>query len=69
MFYIKEFDSSNAHGQVYWASPDGDVPFAGMNTNACEHTACPLNKNAKQTYTYTLDTAKKFPAVCIALKM
>lgn len=62
------FDSATAFGQVYWASPDGDIPFAGMNTNGCDHTSCPLNKDAKQTYVYTLETAKKFPVRVFDIK-
>lgn len=39
--------------------------MAGMNTNACENTPCPIPNAVKQTYAYTLPLSKKFPVVSV----
>lgn len=61
--YTPEFTATTAHGQVYWMSPEGDLPFVGMDTEACKFTACPLNGGARQTYTYNFETSRKYQAV------
>lgn len=61
--HIAEFDSTVAVGEVYWASPDGDIPFAGFNGAACEHTTCPIQKSVANTYNYTLPISKRYPVV------
>lgn len=66
--YTTDFNSSSAHGQVYWESDEGDLPFLGMNTQACQHTSCPIVTSTRQTYAYTLDVAKKFPARTYLIK-
>lgn len=58
-----DFDANTAISEVYWASPEGDIPFAGMNRAACEHTTCPLQRTTKNLYTYSLLIDKKYPAV------
>lgn len=37
--------------------------MAGMDTNACDYTSCPIQTSNRQTYIYTLLLAKKFPVV------
>lgn len=59
----EEWAASTVHGQVYSVTDDGDLPLAGMNTNACEYTSCPIQTSNRQTYAYTLPLAKKFPVV------
>lgn len=59
--YTTQWDSSTAHGQVYSVTDDGDLPMAGMNTNACDHTSCPIQTSNRKTYIYNLLLAKKFP--------
>lgn len=59
----EEWGASTVHGQVYSVTDDGDLPLAGMNTNACEYTSCPIQTSNRQTYAYTLPLAKKFPVV------
>lgn len=61
--YTADFAAEAANGQVYWVSPERDLPFVGMETNACLHTACPLVSGARQTYTYTFETSRKYQAV------
>lgn len=58
-----EWDAANAFGQVYSVTDDGDLSMPGMNTNACGYTACPIQSSTRQTYSYTLPLAKKFPPV------
>lgn len=58
-----EWDSTSAHGQAYAIIEDADVPFLTMNTNACEHTTCPITKSTRHTYTYSLTVASKTPTV------
>lgn len=62
-----EWEATTAHGEVYSADDEEDLPLNGMNTNACQFTTCPIRASTKQSYTYTLPLAKKFPVVCISL--
>lgn len=59
-----EWEATTAHGEVYSATDEEDLPLNGMNTNACQFTSCPIRASRKQSYTYTLPLAKKFPVVC-----
>lgn len=59
-----EWEATTAHGEVYSATDEEDLPLNGMNTNACQFTSCPIRASHKQSYTYTLPLAKKFPVVC-----
>jgi len=60
--YTTQFNSTTAYGLVSAVTQNGDLQFPGMNTEACQHTSCPLVESAHQTYAYTLNVAKKFPA-------
>lgn len=64
-FGLLEWEATTAHGEVYSADDEEDLPLNGMNTNACQFTTCPIRPSTKHTYTYTLPLAKKFPVVCI----
>jgi len=66
--YTAQWGSSAAWGQVYSVTDDGDLPLAGMDTDACEYTACPIQSSARQTYAYTLPLAKKFPVGTYTIK-
>lgn len=61
--YTPEFAATSVHGQVYWISPEGDLPFVGMETAACQHTSCPLASGVRQTYAYNFETSRKYQAV------
>lgn len=65
--YTPAFEASSLHGQVYWVSPGGDLPFLGMETNACLHTTCPLQSGVKQSYAYNLETSRKYTAVSVCV--
>jgi hypothetical protein len=41
----------------------GDLPFVGMNSDACTFTTCPIQADSRQTYEYQLSISKKFPVV------
>lgn len=44
-------------------SPEGDMPFIGMDTNACNFTQCPINKDERKNYSQKFETMRKYPAV------
>lgn len=64
MCAIVEWEANTTYAMVYSVTDEGDLPMVGMNTNACEHIQCPIQKEIKQTYAYTLPLSKKFPLVC-----
>jgi hypothetical protein len=41
----------------------GDLPFVGMNSDACAFMTCPIQAGSRQTYEYQLSISKKFPVV------
>lgn len=57
------FDATTASSEAYWIGQLNEVPWAGMNTDACAMTTCPIQKGVNQTYSYELEVAKKYPAV------
>ncbi|XP_031638374.1 MD-2-related lipid-recognition protein-like [Contarinia nasturtii] len=64
-----QWNATKVFGAVYSATDDGDVPLAGMNTNACMHTTCPFIKDHRRyTYSYSLALAKKFPTSLYTIK-
>lgn len=52
---------SELSGRAYWTNQLVDLPLLGMDTNACNYTACPLQPNKMQTYTYKLEISPFFP--------
>ncbi|XP_063217623.1 MD-2-related lipid-recognition protein-like [Bacillus rossius redtenbacheri] len=44
--------------QAYWAS-GMDLPFAGMDTNACSYTSCDGAAGQEHTYSYSLTIPNK----------
>lgn len=64
-----EWGAASAHAEVYSDDQD-ELPLNGMNIhNACQFTSCPIRASTKQSYTYTLPLAKKFPVVCSAIAL
>lgn len=53
--------SETLTGKVYWVNQMGDLPFVGMNSDACTFTTCPIQADGRQTYEYQLSISKKFP--------
>lgn len=59
---LSDFDSPTLEGRLFWAS-EIDIPLVGMETDSCKFTSCPIVKNEKRTYNFTLPISRKFPAV------
>ncbi|XP_015114239.1 MD-2-related lipid-recognition protein [Diachasma alloeum] len=60
--YTTNFAADTLQGRAYWANKLMDVPFLGMETNACLSTPCPLKADTKQTYKMALHVDTKYPA-------
>ncbi|XP_012256338.2 MD-2-related lipid-recognition protein-like [Athalia rosae] len=60
--YTPNFSSDTLQNRAYWTRPGGDLPFIGMNLNACNATVCPSVSGQKQTYSYQLSISQSFPA-------
>lgn len=48
---------------AFWASPDGDLPWAGVDKTACSYTACPILKDATNVFSYNVKVDKYAPPV------
>lgn len=58
------FDAvDNLENDVYWASPEGDLPWQGLERNACSHVSCPIKKNELNSFSYDVKTDKYAPPV------
>ncbi|PNF33184.1 hypothetical protein B7P43_G12809 [Cryptotermes secundus] len=57
--------SETLTGKVYWVNQMGDLPFVGMNSDACTFTTCPIQPDRRQTYEYQLSISKRFPVVIL----
>ncbi|XP_057332388.1 MD-2-related lipid-recognition protein-like [Microplitis mediator] len=60
--YTANFEGNSLESRAYWASQVIDLPFVGMETNACATTVCPVQPGQKQTYDISLPILKSFPA-------
>lgn len=60
------FNAATAVSQAYWETDALDLPFTGMDNDACKYTDCPIEANVLANYTYNLKISKKFPAVSIS---
>jgi len=50
---------------VFWASAAGDLPFAGIDSDACAVTSCPVAAQQAQNLTYALNVPKKTASVSL----
>ncbi|XP_015171621.1 PREDICTED: MD-2-related lipid-recognition protein-like [Polistes dominula] len=66
--YTPNFDGEKLETRGYWASALADLPFLGMNSDACTMTKCPVVSGQKQTYNVQLFISKKFPVRTYDLK-
>lgn len=57
------FSSNDAFATVYWVNNDVATAFPTMNTNACNFTTCPIEKDKKNTYSFTLQTDRTYSVV------
>ncbi|XP_058795440.1 MD-2-related lipid-recognition protein-like [Phymastichus coffea] len=61
--FTPKFESKNLESRAFWSNQLIDLPFMGMETNACkEGTTCPLKKDAQNTYKIKLPILKEYPA-------
>ncbi|XP_043476549.1 MD-2-related lipid-recognition protein-like [Leptopilina heterotoma] len=60
--YTANFNAENASSQAYWDSGILDLPLAGMNTDACKNTKCPIVKNENSNYDIKIHINKLFPS-------
>lgn len=42
-----------------------DIPFLGMNPDACLSTSCPIEAGSRNTYHVEIPILKKYPVVSI----
>ncbi|XP_053671701.1 ecdysteroid-regulated 16 kDa protein-like [Anopheles nili] len=59
--FTPEFNANVLTADVSWTQPAFDLPFIGMDTEACKHTACPAQSGKRQTYVYELPIKKSYP--------
>ncbi|XP_015587119.1 MD-2-related lipid-recognition protein [Cephus cinctus] len=59
--YTADFEGTALESRAYWATEVVDLPFLGMETNACTATECPVTPGKKQSYTVSLPISKKYP--------
>ncbi|XP_077290995.1 MD-2-related lipid-recognition protein-like [Arctopsyche grandis] len=60
--FTPTFDAEKLTGTAFWTSKVADLPFVGMDTNACNYATCPIVKNQRTTYDFKLDISRKFPS-------
>lgn len=58
-----DFNATTGKGEIFWMSPEGDLPFIGMDQTACSYTQCPITKDERKSYSQRFDTMRKYPAV------
>nr|XP_019536382.1 MD-2-related lipid-recognition protein [Aedes albopictus]XP_019556862.1 MD-2-related lipid-recognition protein-like [Aedes albopictus] len=58
--YTPEFDAQVATAKAFWASAV-DLPFAGLDQEACKYTSCPVAAGQRQSYSYDLPIMKSYP--------
>ncbi|VVC29202.1 Immunoglobulin E-set,MD-2-related lipid-recognition domain [Cinara cedri] len=59
--YIPKWGSSQPVTRLYAETLVMDLPFLGMDTNACLYTECPMVAQATQIYNYNLYISESYP--------
>uniref|UniRef100_A0AAG5DNI6 MD-2-related lipid-recognition domain-containing protein n=1 Tax=Anopheles atroparvus TaxID=41427 RepID=A0AAG5DNI6_ANOAO len=59
--FTPEFAAKELSADVSWTQPSMDLPFIGMDTEACKYTSCPAESGKRQTYSYDLPIKKSYP--------
>lgn len=62
-YYFPDFSADTLQGRVYWATQATDIPFLGMDSDACLSTPCPVLADQKSTYHAEIHILKKYPVV------
>lgn len=60
--FCLEFSSEKLTAKAFWENGFIDLPFVGLDNNACLTTKCPVTKDLEQQYTYELLMSKAYPA-------
>ncbi|CAL7950220.1 unnamed protein product [Xylocopa violacea] len=66
--YTPTFSSEKVEGRMFWASQVMDIPFLGMDPNACLATTCPLEAGKMNTYHVDVPILNKYPVRTYDLK-
>ncbi|XP_043264722.1 MD-2-related lipid-recognition protein-like [Colletes gigas] len=59
--YTPNFTAEKLQARIYWASQMMDIPFLGMNPDACLSTPCPVIAGQRSTYHAEINILKKYP--------
>ncbi|CAD6234114.1 GSCOCG00007567001-RA-CDS [Cotesia congregata] len=60
--YTANFEGNTLESRAYWTNQVIDLPFVGMETDACAKTVCPVQPGQKQTYDIAIPIMKAYPA-------
>ncbi|XP_017886992.1 MD-2-related lipid-recognition protein-like [Ceratina calcarata] len=66
--YTPTFSSDKLEGRIYWVSQLADIPFLGLNSNACLMTNCPIEAGQKNIYRVQVPILKEYPVRTYNLK-
>ncbi|XP_076658720.1 MD-2-related lipid-recognition protein [Halictus rubicundus] len=66
--YTPNFSSDVMTGRIFWASQLTDIPFLGMDPNACLLTSCPVKAGERNTFYTEIPILKKYPVRMYDLK-
>ncbi|CAK9834223.1 MD-2-related lipid-recognition protein [Anthophora retusa] len=66
--YTPAFSSEKMQGRIFWASQVMDIPFLGMDPDACLATSCPIEAGQRNTYHVQIPILKKYPVRTYDLK-
>ncbi|XP_043284140.1 MD-2-related lipid-recognition protein-like [Venturia canescens] len=59
--YVANFAAPALEGRAFWVNSVMEVPFMGMEANACLGTSCPVTPGQVQTYHQEFPISKKYP--------
>ncbi|XP_050423188.1 MD-2-related lipid-recognition protein-like [Adelges cooleyi] len=67
--YIPDFNSTVPKTRLYSVKSILDIPFLGMDTNACLYTACPVRSGVPSRYTFQLHVSTLYPRNSYLVKL
>ncbi|XP_029052802.1 MD-2-related lipid-recognition protein [Osmia lignaria lignaria] len=59
--YTPDFSSDKMNVRIFWASQVMDIPFLGMDPDACLSTTCPVEAGQRYVYHAEIPILKKYP--------
>ncbi|XP_031836056.1 MD-2-related lipid-recognition protein [Nomia melanderi] len=66
--YTPNFSAEEMDARVFWASELTDIPFLGMDPNACLSTTCPVEAGRRSVFHMEIPILKKYPVRMFDLK-